>query len=131
MSFLATVGKDFKAIFAWLGSTKGQAVVSGIEGTAEAVATAVGAGVVVQAGIDLVNKWLAEIMKVESLSAAAAEQTGSGVQKAAAVIAAITPTATAFAASQGLPAPTAASLNTINTALVTALNAIGTPTPTA
>jgi len=125
MSFLATVGKDFKAIFAWLGSTKGQAVVSGVEGTAEAVATAIGAGAVVQAGIDLVNKWLAEILKVESLSAAAAEQTGSGATKAAAVIAAVTPSVTAFATANGLPAPTAASLTTINTALVSVLNTLG------
>ena len=39
MSFLATVGKDFKAVFAWLGGSAGKAVVTTVEGVAEGVAT--------------------------------------------------------------------------------------------
>lgn len=127
MSFLSTVSKDAKVVWAWLTSSKGQAIIAGGEGVVEAGATALGIGAPVQAGIDLLNKWAAEIFKVEALSAAAAQQSGSGPQKAAAVLAAMTPEATSFATQNGLPAPTAASLNTINTALVTALNALGTP----
>ena len=84
-----------------------------------------------QAGINLINNWMAEAIKVEALAAAAGQQTGSGVTKAAAVVAAMAPEAVQFAAQNGLPAPTAASLNTINTSVVAALNAIGALTPPA
>lgn len=130
MSFLATVGKDFKAVFSWLGSTKGQAVVAGAEGVAESVATAVGVGAPVQAGINLFNNWLAEIVKAESLAAAADEQTGSGATKAAVVLSTMVPQLTAFLQDQGLAtANVATDAQIINTALVTALNAIGAAPP--
>src|SRR5579875_1862743 len=40
MSFLSTIGKDFKAVFAWLGSSTGQTTIAAGEGVAESVATA-------------------------------------------------------------------------------------------
>ena len=126
MSFLSAFGKDFKAVFAWLGSAKGQAVVSGAEGLTETVATAFGAGAPVAAALRLINTWGTEIIKTEALAAAAGSQTGSGELKAAAVLTAIEPDIQ-VAAANGLPAPSAANLAIINTALVTVLNALGAP----
>lgn len=120
MSFLSTIGKDFKAVFSWLGSAKGQAVVTSVEGLGEAEATALGEGAVVQAGIDLINSWLNKIITTETVAAAAAQQTGSGAQKSAAVLAAIGPEL-----NQYFPGTTAAQAQTINTALVTVLNTLG------
>lgn len=128
-SFLSKIGTAFKDVFAFLGSPKGQAVVAATEGVAETVATAVGAGVPVQGALALINSWGSEIIKTEALAAAAGQQTGSGLQKAAAVLTAITPQATAFAASQGAPAPTLAALTTINTSLVTAFNTLTAAAP--
>jgi hypothetical protein len=128
MSFLGTIGKDFKAVFAFLGSAKGQQVVSGVEGLAVAGATAFGAGAPVAAALSLINTWGTEIIKTEALAAAAGSQTGSGAQKAAAVLAAIDP-AIQFAAANGLPAPSAANATIINNALVVALNALGATVP--
>ena len=127
MSFLSAVGKDFKAVFSWLGSSKGQAVTGAVEGLAETAATALGAGAVVQAGINLINSWISKIVTTETLASAAGQQTGSGTQKAAAVLAAIGPEL-----SQYFPATTAAQAQTINNALVLVLNTLGeatAPTP--
>lgn len=122
MSFLSTVGKDFKSVFSWLGSSKGQAVVAAGEGLAEGVATVAGVGAPVQAGITLINSWLNKIITTETLAAAAEQQTGSGTQKAAAVLTAIGPEL-----NQYFPGTTAAQASIINTALVTVLNTLGTP----
>jgi len=120
MSFLSTVGKDFKAVFAWLGSSKGQATITAVEGLGESAATILGDGVVVQAAINVVNSWLNKIITTETVAAAASQQTGTGAQKAAAVLAAIGPEL-----SQYFPGTTAAEAQTINTALVTVLNTLG------
>jgi hypothetical protein len=127
MSFLSAIGKDFKAVFAWLGSAKGQAIVATTEGAAVAIATPFGLGPAIAGAETLFNSWLAEVVKTETLAAAADQQTGSGVQKAAAVIAAMTPQAITFAQHNGLAAPTAESLQTINTSVVAVLNALGAP----
>jgi hypothetical protein len=124
-SFLSKIGTAFKDVFAFLASAKGQAVVTSVEGVAEAVGTALGAGIPIQGAITLINNWGTEIIKTESIAVAAGSQSGTGTQKAAATIAAIAPQAIAFAQANGLSAPTAASLSTINTALTTALNALG------
>jgi len=129
MSFLSKVGSDFKAVFAFLGSPKAQPVEAAVEGVAETIATVAGVGAPVQAGINLINNWLTEIVKAEALAAAAGQQTGSGVQKAAAVMAEMTPQVLTFATAQGLPAPTAAMIATINTSLVAALNTLGADAP--
>lgn len=121
MSFLSAVGKDFKAVFSWLGSTKGQAVV----GTGEAVVEAIVPGAA--GAITLANSWLSEIIKTETLAAAAGQQSGTGAQKAASVITSITPEVLNFASVNGLPTPTADQISTASTALVTFLNTLGAP----
>lgn len=121
MSFLTKLGADVKKVFEWLGSTKGQAVIAAGEGVVESVyppATGI---------INLANTWLTEIIKSEALAAGAAQQTGTGVQKAAIAIDAVTPQAITFAAAHGLPAPAAAELSKANDALVAFLNAFGAP----
>jgi len=132
MSFLSTIGKDFKAVFSWLGSAKGQAVVAGTENLVEVGAAVAGVGAPVQAGITLLNNWMAEIVKAQALGeAAAATATGEGnTTKAAAVLNAMVPQVAAFAQTQGMSATSAANLNLINTSLVTALNALGAATST-
>jgi len=126
MSFLSVIGKDAKALFGWLGSSKGQAVVTAGEGLAVDVATVAGVGAPVQAAINLINSWMAKIMTTETVAAAAGQQTGSGAQKAAAVLASIGPEL-----NQYFPATTVANATIINNALVTILNALGEPTTTA
>jgi hypothetical protein len=121
MSFLSTLGADVKKVFDWLGSSKGQAVIAAGEGVVESVyppATGI---------INLANTWLSEIIKSEGLAAGAAAQTGTGVQKAAIAINAVTPQAIAFAAAHGLPAPDAEAISKANDALVAFLNAFGSP----
>ena len=51
MSWLATFGKDFKAVFAWIGTPKGQGAV----GLAEAVAATAYPGATPV--LNLVNAW--------------------------------------------------------------------------
>lgn len=126
MSFLSAVGKDFKAVFGFLGSPKGQTVIATGEVLAQSVANAVGAGAPVQAGITLLNNWGGEIIKTEALAAAAGQQTGSGPTKAAGVINAMMPQLLAFLTSQGATTATAqAQASTITDSLVTVLNALG------
>jgi hypothetical protein len=120
MSFLSSIGKDFKAVFSFLGSTKGQADVTAVEGVVETGATLAGVGAPVTAGINLINKWLTEIVKAETLAAAAEQQTGSGATKAAAVISVITPQVLA-----AFPGTTSTAIAEINTSLVAALNQLG------
>ena len=132
MSFLSVVGKDFKAAFAWLGSSKGQAVVSSTEAVVESVATVAGLGAPVQAGITVLNNWMAEIVKAQALGeAAAATGTAQGdTTKAALVLSAMAPQVAAFAQTEGMSATSAANMDVINTALVTALTALGAAAPT-
>jgi hypothetical protein len=121
MSFLSALGKDFKSVFTWLGSAKGQAVISTGEAAVEAVVPAA-TGI-----ITIANNWLTEIIKTETIAAAAGQQTGSGVQKSAAVISAVTPEVLAFATANKLPAPDATTMQNATNALVAFLNAFGAP----
>ena len=105
MSFLSTLGADAKKLFSWIGSTKGQQTVTAVEGAGEAIADAVDPAL---AGLNpLITSWTQEIFKAESLAAAAGVQTGSGAQKTAAVLSAITPQVLSFAQANKLPTPTA------------------------
>jgi hypothetical protein len=122
LSILNKIGADFKAVFSFLGSSKGQAIIQ----TGETVAVSLGAPAAL---INVANNWLTEIIKAETLATAAGSQTGTGTQKAAAVLSAITPQVLAFAQAQGVSAPTADQIATANTALVSFLNAF-TMTPT-
>lgn len=119
VSFLSAVGKDFKAVFTWLGSTKGQTVIK----TGEAVITTIEPGL---AGIvGLVDSWVEKVIATETLAAAAGQQEGSGLTKAAAVINAIAPQVELL-----FPAATAAQIAAANTAIVAFLNAFETPAST-
>src|SRR5271163_2645594 len=119
MSFLATVVKDAKAGFAWLASTKGQAIV----GVAEAaVDIAFPAAVPAMA---LVNTWMAEIIKVEGLATTASAQSGTGTQKASLALSTMTPEVLAWAANNGYTVPDSANISAINTAVVNVLNLLG------
>lgn len=115
MSFLSTIGKDFKAVFSWLGSPKGQAVIQ----TAGTVAVDLGAPAAI---VNLAESWIEKVITTETIAAAAGEQTGSGVQKAAAVMTAMQPQIIQY-----FPAATAAQMATANTAIVAFLNAFETP----
>ena len=125
-SILSTIGKDVKGVFAWIGSPAAQNIIKTGEAVVEAVyppATAI---------IAIGNTFMTEAIKVEALAAAAGAQTGSGTQKAAAVLNAATPQVLAFAQQYGLAAPTAEQLAQANNAIVAFLNAFpGLATPAA
>jgi hypothetical protein len=121
-SILSTIGADAKKVFTWIGTAKGQSVITTGEAVGEAVVDAVDPGLA--ALNPLIASWTQEIFKVEALSAAAGSQTGTGVQKAAAVTNVLTPAIVAFAEQNKLPALTAAQIDAANTALVSFLNAL-------
>ena len=72
-----------------------------------------------------------EVANAENAAIAAGAQNGTGTQKLAAVVAAITPTFAAYAAANGMPAPTTATITTWTNAIVASLNAIPAATTTA
>lgn len=117
-SVLAKIGADVKEVFAYIGSPQGQAVIAAGEGVVETVAPQL-TGV-----INLANGFITEAAKTEALAAAAGAQTGSGVQKLNAVVAAVTPQVLAFAKSNGLPTPTSATIQAAANGIVAFLNAL-------
>lgn len=123
MSFLSTFGKDFKAVFAYLCSSKGQATISVVEGGVTAVVTAVNpAAGAALAGIEaLVNSALKQVVNSEALAAAAEQQTGTGVQKAAAAASALAPEVSAVLASLGVKTPAATQIQSISTVVASSL----------
>ena len=130
MSFLSALKGDIKKVFGWVGSPKGQAIVAVVEGAAEDVFPAA------TGAINLLNSWGTEIFKVQSM-AESAGATGSNTQKAAAVLSTVTPQVLSFAQENGLPTPTAASIQKINDNIVEVLNLLtgvapapATPAPT-
>lgn len=72
----------------------------------------------------LYNSTVAEVSAAETAAIAAGAQSGTGAQKLAAVVAAITPTFAQYAAQNGLPAPTQAVITNYVNAVVASLNAI-------
>jgi hypothetical protein len=130
MSFLATLAKDAKAVFAFLGSSKGQAVVTGVETTVAGVAAAVNpaAAAAITGGFALLNNWMAEALKMETLAAAAGSQTGSGTTKAAAVLSTMVPELTTYLNNAGYTsANVTAKATTINNLIVSLLNTLEAP----
>lgn len=116
MSFLATIAKDAREVFNWLGSPRGQAVVT----TGAALLTAVDPALA--GSVTLAESWIVKIVATETIAAAAGAQTGTGPQKAAAVLEAMTPEITKY-----FPNATVAQMQNANTALVAFLNAFETP----
>src|SRR5271156_2999686 len=125
MSFLSTVVKDAKAGFAWLASTKGQAIVGAAEAAVDIAFPPAAPAMA------LVNTWMAEILKVEGLATATGSQSGTGTQKAAMAISTMTPQVLAWAAANGYSIPDTANITAINTAVVNVLNLLGANTTTA
>ena len=118
-SVLDKIGSDAKDVFAFVGSPKGQALAAVGEGVIEDIVPG-SAG-----AVNLFNDWFTEIIKTQALATEAGAQTGSNEQKAAMVLSAVSPQAIAFAKANGVSAPTAAELNSINTLLVQAFNILG------
>lgn len=133
-SFLSAVGHGFVDVFKWLGSTQGQTTVTTVEGAAVAVGTAINPGIGASiAGVEgLVNLALKQILSMEASAAAVGAQSGTGAQKAAAVIATLSPQSSALLQSLGVKEPTADQVQSlataISTGLVGILNAIPAPT---
>lgn len=123
MSFLSSIVKIPGAIFHWLASDNGKKVVA----AGEAIAIGFGAPAIV---VNLVNSWITKIITLEQLAEGAGQQTGTGAQKAAAVIAAITPELL-----KDFPDLPVANIQAINDALVIVLNNLtlpaSVPAPTA
>ena len=119
-SVLDKIGTDIKDVFTFLSSTKGAALVDDGEELLEAIVPGA------EGAITLFQNWFTEIIKTQAIATAAGAQAGSNTEKAALVLQAIGPQAIAFAQANGVSAPTAAELNTINTLLVQAFNTLGT-----
>lgn len=117
-SLLGTIGADIKGVFKWLASPTGQRVIAvGEVGLELAVPGLTGI-------INIANRWMAEIFKTEALAAGAAQQTGSGLDKAAITITVLTPEILAFAKQNGFAVPTADKIQKANDALVAFMNAL-------
>lgn len=123
MSFLSTFGKDFKAVFAYLGSSRGQATIATVEGASVAITTAINpAAGAALAGIEaLINGGLKQVISAEALAAAAEQQTGSGAQKAVAASVALAPQVAAVLQSLGVKEPAAAQVHSISTVIATSV----------
>lgn len=117
-SVLESIGADVKKVFAFVASPQAQAVLAAGEGVAETAFPQI-TGV-----INLANNYLTEALKTEALAAGAAQQNGTGAQKLAAVVTAVTPQALAYAQANGLPVPTSAQIQTQANAIVGFLNAL-------
>lgn len=121
MTVLDKIGADFKDVFSFLGSSKGQTIIATGEGLVEAVipgATGL---------INLANTWLTEIIKSQAIATAAGQASGAGAQQAAAVLSAVTPQVLQFLQANGITtAPTTTQLEAANTSLVAFANAFAT-----
>ena len=123
MSFKSTFGKDFKAVFSWLGSSKGQNTITSVESTVAGVATAInpGAGAAISGVEGLINTAFKQIMSIEAVASAAEQQDGTGIQKSAAVLDAIAPQSSAFLISIGVSVPTANQIQAVSTIISSGL----------
>lgn len=134
-SFLSAVGKEFKTVFHWLASAQGQATIAGAETAATAITTAINpAAGAALAGIEaLVNAALKQVVSAETVAAAAEAQSGTGAQKAAAVIDAVSPQVSAILQSLGVKQPAADQVQSISLTIASSLAAImnAFPPPTA
>lgn len=139
-TFLSKVGKGFKDVFSWLGSSQGQTAIAGGEAAATVIADAVGGpglGAAVSGAEGLVNAGLKNALAVEASSAALGAQAGTGTAKAAIVTASLSSDAGAFLKSVGVNDATdtevQALASVIGTAAANILNAIparaATPAP--
>lgn len=123
MSFLSAFGKDFKAVFAFLGSPKGQTEITAVETGATAIVSSINpaAGLALTGIEALINGALKQVVTAEAIAAAAEQQTGTGVQKAAAAAAGLAPQVSSVLVSLGVKAPEATQVQSIATVVATSL----------
>ena len=122
MKFLSSIAKPFVSIFKFLESPRGQAIISAGEGVAISIDPALAPL------INLANSWMNKVVATEQIAAAAGAQSGTGTQKAAAVLTAMGPEIAKY-----FPNATSAEIGNANTAIVAFLNAfsVGEPAPAA
>lgn len=118
VSWLTAIGKKIGSIFSWLVSPKGQAVLGAGEAIVETIAPESAPL------IALANSWIDKVVTTEQLAAAAGAQSGTGVQKAAAVMTAMGPQI-----AQYFPTATATEIANANNAIVAFLQAFSTSAP--
>jgi hypothetical protein len=109
-SFLSAVGHDSLKVLRFLGSAQGQKDVQIGETAAVAVASVAagpGAGAALSGLFLLVNKGLAGVFGIEATAAQLGAQSGTGVQKAAAVAVGIEPLAAQLLKDLGYDSPAA------------------------
>lgn len=108
-SFLSAIGHGFVTVFKYLGSQQGQQTVQIAEGAAVAVGTALGGpglGAAI-AGVELlINKGITGVVQMEASAAAVGAQSGTGLQKGAAVAALLVPQAEELLKQLGFSSPT-------------------------
>lgn len=121
---LKVFGQDIVKLFAWMSSPQGKQIVSTGEAVVEAV---VPISIPI---IDLVNAWIQKAFTVESLAVTANQNSDNGAQKAAMVIAAVTPQVLTYAQQSGLSPRTAAQIQAANDAAVAFINAMTDPVTT-
>ena len=132
-SFMDHIGHAFKTVLSFIGSPRGQATVAAVEGGADAIVGAINpaAGVALLGIQNLINSGLRQAVQVETIAVAAEQQSGTGLQKAAAVTAALAPEISAFLKSIGVSSPTSDQVQKIgaeiSTGVVSILNAIPAP----
>lgn len=114
-------GQDILKAFAWYGSPKGQQIAQAGEAVVEAV---VPASVPI---VNLFNAWAQKAYSVEALAVAAGQATGTGLQKAAIVSAAVAPDVLAYLQQAGVPARTDAQIAAANDAAIAFINAMTAP----
>jgi hypothetical protein len=124
MSFLSGLkvfGMDVEKAFAWFGSPKGQAVVAAGEAVVETIDPAAAPVV------SLFNAWAGKAYNIEAIAVAAGKGTGTGAEKAAAVITAVGPDVQQYEQQAGVSARTAAQIQAANVAAVAFINAMTAP----
>jgi len=132
-SFLSAFGHDFIKGLTWLGSPQGQGVITSVEAGTGAIIGVVDplAAPAYNGIVALINAGLHKVLDVEATAAAVGAQSGTGTQKAAAVVASITPQAAALLQAIGVSNPTAEQVQTVASAvssgLVAVLNALPAP----
>jgi hypothetical protein len=112
---------SFKTILSDIGSglKKFFSMADGVAKAAEPIVDVAFPGIA-----SLYNTTVTEVGNAETAAIAAGAQSGSGAQKLAAVVAAVTPYFTQYASQNGLPAPTSAVITNYVNAVVASLNAI-------
>lgn len=133
-SFLSAIGHGAQGVLKYLGSDRGQKTIQVAEAAAVTIGTAVGgpglgAGI---AGIELlINKGLAGVLGMEATAAALGAQSGTGVQKGAAVAAGLEPLAEKLIKDLGYANPTISQVelitSTVAKALADIVNAVPPP----